>query len=384
MSFPDLSRMAMDITDDHMAVRDMMLRFAEERLHPGAAERDETRGFPVEQINELAAMGGMAMKVAEADDGPGLDNTAYALAIEALSRFDPSVAVSAIASNLSVAILDAHATEVQRDRWVRPVARGEKGAVSFGLSEPNAGSDAAAIRTNARLDGDDWVLNGSKQWITSGSNAEIFVIFAKTSDKSVSCFVVEKGTPGFTLGRREQTMGLCSSGTSQLFFEDCRLPAENLIGAVDRGYKLAIEALAPSRIAVAAQSLGIAERAYQLGLDYAREREAFGKPLTGFQNTQFMLADCRTELDAAWLVMLRGARLLDQGIEIASEASMAKLMASEVCGRVVDRMLQLHGGAGYSREFEIERLYRDARIMRIFEGTSEIQRGVISREILAG
>jgi alkylation response protein AidB-like acyl-CoA dehydrogenase len=386
MDTQELARFGPFIQPQHLEIRDMMLRFAQERLAPGAQQRDQSAAFPVELIGELAALGGMSMKTAADDDGPGLDNTAYALAIEAISRFDPSVGVVAVASNLAAAILARHATPDQRKRLVRPIARGEKGAVSFALTEPGAGSDAAGISTRAVRDGDGWVLNGSKQWITGGSHAKVLTVFAKTpgeggGEKAVTCFAVEAGMPGFSVGRVEDKMGLRSSGTAQLFFENCRVPGANVIGKTGEGLRIALQAIAPSRVAIAAQSIGIAERALQLGMEYAGERNAFGQSVASFQNSRFVLADCRTELDQAWLLMLRAAWLLDQGVPIRAEASMAKLAASEACGRIVDRMLQLHGGNGYSREYEIERLYRDARVMRIFEGTSEIQREVIAREL---
>lgn len=380
-----LDRFGIPVSDEQKAVHDMLHRFGEERLHPGAADRDASKSFPIDQIAELAAMGGMAMKADPADDGPGLDNTGYALAVQAVAYWDASVAVSMVASNLAANILSHHADADQRARFLKPVARGERGAAAFALTEPGAGSDAAGIKTTARRDGDGWVLDGAKQWITSAAFAEVFTVFAKTpdvADGSVTCFVVEKGTDGFALGRVEDKMGLRSSGTAQLFFDGCRVPDANVIGEAGHGYRVALGALAPSRVAIAAQSIGIAERAFDLGLAYARDRKAFGKAIADFQNSRFVLADCRTELDQAWLLMLRAARLLDQGVMVRGEASMAKLAASETCGRVVDRMLQLHGGNGYSREYEIERLYRDARVMRIYEGTSEIQRDVIARDLL--
>ncbi|MCV2888240.1 acyl-CoA dehydrogenase family protein [Ruegeria aquimaris] len=383
--FPDIERLGFHFSDEQRAIRETMARFADERLAPGAADRDRNGTFPTALVSELAGLGGMAMKTSAEDDGPGADNLAYALAVEAIARADASVAVIMVASNLSAAILAAHATEDQRDRFLRPVARGERGALSFGLTEPGAGSDAAAIRTTARLQGDSWIIDGTKQWITGAARADVFVIFAKTPEAgegAVTCFIVEAGAPGFTVGRVEDKMGLRSSGTAQLHFDGVRVPASSVVGAVGQGYRVALGALAPSRVAIAAQSLGIAERAFELGLSYAQERRVFGQPVAAFQNSRFVLADMRCALDQAWLLMLRAARLLDSGIPIRGEASMAKLVASETCGRVVDQMLQLHGGNGYSREYEIERLYRDARVMRIYEGTSEIQREVIARDLL--
>lgn len=380
-----LDRMGFAIPDEARALREMMLRFGAEDLAPGAAERDRTHAFPAAQIDALARLGGMAMKTPEADGGPGVSNLGYALAIEALARFDASVAVVTVASNLAAAILSAHATPDQRARWLRPAAEGALGALSFALTEPGAGSDAANIRTTARRTPQGWTLTGTKQWITGASHARLFLVFARMpdeGDRAIGCFAVDRDIPGFALGRVEDKLGLTSSGTAMLHFDEARLPGMALIGTPGQGLQTALSAIAPSRVAIAAESIGIAERALQLGQAYAAERQAFGQPLTALQNTRFALADARMQLDQAWLLMLRAATLLDQGVPVRGEASMAKLAASETCGRVVDSMLQLHGGNGYSREYEIERLYRDARVMRIFEGTSEIQREIIARDML--
>lgn len=380
-----LDKMGFPVSDEDRALRDALMRLGAERLAPGAAERDRTHAYPTELIDELAAMGGMAMKTAPEDGGPGVSNMGYALGIEAISRFDASVAVVMVASNLAVAILAGHASDAQRARFVRPAAEGALGALAFALTEPGAGSDAAGITTAACREGAGWRLNGTKQWITGASHAKLVVVFAKTPDvapDAVTCFAVETERPGFSLGRIEDKMGLTSSGTAQLQFDDLELSDADIIGAPGQGLRVALSAIAPSRIAIAAQSIGIAERAFELGRDYALERQAFGQPIAGFQNSRFVLADARTRLDQAWLLMMRGAHLLDQGVDIREEASMAKLAASETCGWVVDAMLQLHGGNGYSRDYEIERLYRDARVMRIYEGTSEIQREVIARAVL--
>jgi len=384
--FPDFSSFGNLIAEEQLEIRDTMLRFAQQRLAPGAADRDQLHEFPADLINELAELGAMAMKVPADMGGSGIDNVSYALSIEALSRYDASVAVVAVASNLAANILANHATDEQRERLVVPAATGQLGALSFALTEPAAGSDAAGIKTQAHQDGDDWILNGSKQWITGGSHARLYTVFAKTptpdNPNLTSCFAVEAGTPGFSVGRVEDKMGLRSSGTAQLFFDGCRVSSANLIGRAGEGMRVALSAISASRVAIAAQSIGIAERAFECGLEYARERQAFGKRVADFQNSRFALADSRAELDQAWLLMLRAAHMLDNGRPIRGEASMAKLVGSETCGRVVDRMLQLHGGNGYSREYEIERLYRDARVMRIFEGTSEIQREIIARDLL--
>ena len=385
MSGTGLERFAQDFTDDQLQIRDLMVRFAQDRLAPGAAERDKTHAYPHDLIDELGALGGMAMKAPVDGDDALADATAYVLAIEAISRADASVGVVMVASNLAASIIAAHASQDQRQRYLAPAVRGELGALSFALTEPGAGSDAAGITTRAVQDGDDWLLTGTKQWITGAAGARLFLVFARTpelGENAVTAFLVDKDTPGFTLGRIEDKLGLCSSGTAVLHFDTVRLSAEQVLGVPGQGYAAALSGIGASRLAIAAQSIGIAERALELGIAYAQDRCAFGTPLSSFQNSRYIVADSRTELDQAWLLMLRGARLLDRDGTVRSEASMAKLAASETCGRIVDRMLQLHGGNGYSREYEIERLYRDARVMRIFEGTSEIQREVIARALL--
>ena len=263
---------------------------------------------------------------------------------------------------------------------------GKLGLAAFCLTEPQAGSDAAALTTTAREDGDAWVLDGSKQWITSGAHAGLYVVFAKTDPpagtRGISCFIVERGTPGLEVGREEPKMGLRSSGTVALHFEGCRIPKDHLLGDRNHGYGIALSALNAGRIGIAAQSLGIGEAALAAGLSHSVARKAFGQRIADFQLSQQALADSRTELDAAWLLMLRAARLLDRGERASLECSSAKLYGSEACGRVVDRMLQLHGGYGYSEEYAIERLYRDARVTRIYEGANEIQRLIVAREMI--
>jgi alkylation response protein AidB-like acyl-CoA dehydrogenase len=384
---PDpLDRLALDFTDEQRLIRDSARTFARTRLASGAAERDRTARFPLELVPELASAGLFAMKVSVDDGGSGADNIGYVLAMQAIAEVCASTAVILASSNLASKILGEHGSSAQKERWLRPYAEGTLGPASFALTEPQGGSDAGSLATTATLDGDHYVLRGSKMWITSGAHAGIHIVFARTEPaagtRGISCFVVERGTPGLQVGYDEDKMGLRSSGTVALFFEDCRVPKENLIGRAGAGYPIALSALGAGRIGIAAQALGIAESALRLGLAYAHDRKAFGQRITDFQNTQFVLANCRTELDAAWLLTLRAARLLDRGDVARMESSMAKVAATEACGRVVDAMVQLHGGYGYSREYEIERLYRDARVTRIYEGTNEIQRVVIAREML--
>ncbi|MCA9706109.1 MAG: acyl-CoA dehydrogenase family protein [Myxococcales bacterium] len=374
------------LTEEQRLMRDAAAEFARERLLPGAAERDRTRAFPLALVQELGAMGLLGMKISVDDGGAGADNTGYVLAMQAIAQACASVAVILASSNLVACILADHATPVQRERWLAPLARGELGPAGFCLTEPDAGSDASALRTRAEDRGDHFVISGSKQWITSGAHAGIYLVFAKTDPQGgregISTFVVERGTPGLVVGKDEHKMGLRSSGTVQLHFEDVVVPREQLVGEVGRGYAAALGALGAGRIGIAAQALGIGEAAFGEGLRYAAGRRAFGQRVVDFQASRFALADSRMDLDAAWLLMLRAAALLDRGERAAMETSMAKVAASEACGRVVDRMLQLHGGNGYSEEYLIERLYRDARITRIYEGTNEIQRLIISRELV--
>lgn len=380
-----LRSMAFDVGEEERLAWEAARSFARDRLAPGAAARDRDAQFPSALVPELASMGFLAMKVPDEDGGGGASNVGYVLAMAAIAEACASVAVILASSNLATKILADHGTPAQKERWLRPYARGQLGPASFALTEPEGGSDAGAIRTRAVLDGDHWVLDGSKMWITSGAHAGIHLVFARTDPSAgthgISCFVVERGTPGLAIGAEEDKMGLRSSGTVALHFDGCRVPRESLLGTPGGGYAIALSALAAGRIGIAAQALGIAEAAMVDGLAHASSRRAFGQRIADFQNTQFVAATCRTELDAAWLLTLRAGRLLDRGERARTESSMAKLAATEACGRVVDAMLQLHGGMGYSRESRIERLYRDCRVTRIYEGTSEVQRMVIAREL---
>lgn len=386
----DLSRFGFALSEEQLAMREAAEQFARTRVASGAATRDQTREYPLELVRELGQMGLLAMKVCVDDGGAGADNLSYALAMQAIAQACASVAVILASSNLVANILDAHASAAQRERWLQPYARGELGPAAFALTEPGAGSDAAALKTSARLDGDTWVIDGAKHWITSGAHAGLFLVFARTepasegrpSTRGISAFVVERGTPGLEIGRDEGKMGLRSSGTVALHFDGCRVPDAARVGPRGQGYAQALEALGAGRVGIAAQALGIGEAAFAEGLRYAGQRQAFGRRVVDFQASRFAIADSRADLDQSWLLTLRAATLLDRGARAALEGSMAKLCATEACGRVVDRMLQLHGGYGYSEEYAIERLYRDARITRIYEGTNEIQRLIVARELI--
>jgi alkylation response protein AidB-like acyl-CoA dehydrogenase len=378
-----LARLGFQLTDEQLMIASVARTFAAWRLAPHAAERDREARFPHEEIEGLANLGLLAMKVPIDHGGGGTDNVGYVLAMEAIGEACASTAVVLASSNLVAKILSDHGTPAQRERWLRPYATGKLGPASFALSEPGCGSDAAALTTTARRDGDDWVLSGSKMWITSGAHAGFHLVFARSDPGGISCFIVERDTPGLVIGKEEDKMGQRASGTVALHFDECRIPGDSLVGERGKGYALALSALGGGRVGIAALSIGLAEAALAAGVSYARDRRAFGRAIAEFQNTQFVVADCRTELDAAWLLALRAARMLDAHDASVSETSIAKLFASEACGRIVDRMVQLHGGYGYSRDHAIERIFRDARVTRIYEGTSEIQRLIIARELLA-
>lgn len=378
-------RLGFALSEEQLMVGETARQFAVQKLLPGAQERDEKSLYPHEFFGELAELGLLAMKVDVDDGGSGVDNVAYMLAMAGIAEGCASTAVILASSNLATWILGKHATDEQKSRWLVPYAEGKLGPASFALSEPHCGSDAAALTTTAKRDGDDYVLNGSKMWITSGAHAGIHVLFAKTNPSAgaggISCFVIEKGTAGLTVGREEDKMGQRASGTVALHLDDCRVPAANLVGTEGDGYKIALSALGGGRVGIAGLCLGLAEAAFAEGLQYAADRKAFEQRVLDFQNTRFVLADARTSLDAAWLMAFRAATLLDRDGDAAMESSMAKLFATEVCDKVVDAMLQLHGGSGYSKEYRIERIYRDARVTRIYEGSSEVQRLVIGRQL---
>ena len=316
----------------------------------------------------------------------GADSISYAIALEEISRACGSTGITFVAqTSLAASPIYRFGNEEQKQKFLVPLAKGEK-VGSFGLTEPEAGSDAGATKTTAVLDGNEWVINGQKNFITNGSIADIVVFTAKTDPTrgthGISSFIVEKGTPGFWPGRDEDKMGLHGSVTSELFFEDCRIPKENLLGNEGEGYKQFLVTLDAGRIGVGAMALGLAQAAFEAALEYSKEREQFGQPICNFQAIQWMLADMATEIDAARLMVYRAAWLKDQSARITKEAAMAKLYASEMCNRVAYRAVQIHGGYGYSAEYNVERYYRDARVTTIYEGTSEIQRLVIARSVL--
>jgi len=360
--------------------------FASEKVLPLAAEIDEQGKIPPPLLAEMGALGFMGAYVPERYGGSGLDTVSYILIVEEINRACASTGV-VLSSHLSLAIepILEYGTVAQKERFLPAMARGER-IGCFALSEPASGSDAAAMRTSARRDGDSWVLNGTKNFITNGSLSDVAVVFAQTDPakrhKGIAAFIVEKGTTGFSVGKLEKKLGIRGSDTAQLIFADCRVPAANLLGEVGDGFKIALSTLDGGRISIAAQAVGIARACLEDSLGYAKEREAFGKKIAEFQAIQWMLADMATEIDAARLLTWRAASLKDAGQDHILAAAEAKLFASDVAVKAARDCVQIFGGYGYLKDFPAERHYRDAKITEIYEGTSEIMKLVIAEEIL--
>jgi len=360
--------------------------FAREKVLPLAHEIDEKGKVPPELIAEMALLGFLGIYVPEAYGGAGLDALSYALVCEEINRACASTGV-VMSSHVSLVVdpLLHYGSDAQKDRFLRPLATGEK-LGCFALSEPASGSDAAAMRTSARRDGDAWVLNGTKNFITNGASADLALVFAQTDPnarkRGIAAFVVEKGTPGFSVGKLEHKLGIRGSDTAQLLFQDCRVPAANLLGEAGGGFKIALATLDGGRISIAAQAVGIARACLEDSLAYAKEREAFGKKIVEFQAIQWKLADMATEIDAARLLVWRAASLKDRGEDHILAAAQSKLFASDVAVRAARECVQIFGGYGYLTDFPAERHYRDAKITEIYEGTSEIMNLVIAEEIL--
>ena len=374
------------LSQEHELFRNTVREFAEKEIAPRAQELDENHEFPTENIQKMAALGLLGVPFPEDYGGAGGDTLMYAMAVEEISRACGSTGIILAAhTSLGATPIYLFGSEEQKQRYLKPLAAG-KMLGAFGLSEATAGSDAAGTRTTAVLDGDEWVINGSKNWITSGSVAGTIVITAMT-DKSlgargISSFIVEKGTPGFTPGKSEKKMGLRASITSQLFFDNCRIPKENILGQPNEGFKQFMKILDGGRISIGAMALGLAQGAFDKALAYSKERQQFGQPIANFQAIQFMLADMATQIDAARLLVYRSAWLKDNGLPYGKEAAMGKLFASEISEKVCRDAIQIHGGYGYVQEYDVERMYRDTRLTTIGEGTSEIQRIVIARHLL--
>ncbi len=379
--------MNFDLTEEQEMVRNAVREFAENEIAPVAREYDEAEKFPREQLNGLAEIGLLGMIIPEEYGGAGFDSVSYALALEEIARADASVAVIVSVTN-SVCCFPilSFGTEEQKQKYLVPLAKGEK-LGAFCLSEPQAGSDATNLKTRAAADGDFYVLNGTKAWVSNGAEAEVFIVMATTGErdgrKEITAFVVEGGAQGFTVSSHEHKMGQRASQTNEMSLVDVKVPKANVLGGVGNGMKVAFGSLDNGRIGIAALSNGIAQAALDEAAKYAKERTAFGKPISEFQAIQFKLADMQTETEAARLLTLRAAAMKDANHKQTGVfASMAKLFASENANKVCADAIQIHGGNGYSRHYAVEKYYRDARITTIYEGTSEIQRIVISRGIL--
>jgi butyryl-CoA dehydrogenase len=373
-------------TKEQEMIRTMVSEFAEKEIKPFAAEIDETGEFPWQTINKMAKLNLMGLPISKELGGAGVDTISYAMAVEEVAKRCASTAViMSVHTSVGTYPIYLFGTEEQKEKFVPPLAKGER-IGAFALTEPGAGSDAASVQTTAVLKSNHYILDGSKIFITNGGVAGSVVVLAMT-DKSkghrgISAFILEKGTEGFTIGSKEKTMGMIGSDTSELVFENCKVPKENLLGREGMGFKIGMKALDGGRIGIAAQALGIAEAALSEGIKYAKEREQFGRPIAKFQAVQWMIANMACEIEAARMLVYQAAYMKDQGLDFSKEAAMAKLYASEVAMRSTIKSLQIHGGYGYIKDYPVERFFRDAKVTEIYEGTSEIQRLVIATNLL--
>ncbi|WP_314436162.1 acyl-CoA dehydrogenase family protein [Massilia timonae] len=379
----------MILSEEHQMIRDALRSFAQERLAPNAARWDREHHFPKEELKELAALGAFGVAVPEQYGGAGLDYVSLALVLEEIAAGDGGTSTIISVNNCPVcSIAMMYANEEQKERWLRPLAQG-KLLGAFALTEPHTGSDAAALRTTATRDkggdGDSYVINGAKQFITSGKHGDVAIVMAVTDKaagkKGISAFWVPTDTPGYIVAGIEQKMGQHSSDTAQIVFDNCRVPAANLIGEEGMGYKIALSGLEGGRIGIASQSVGMARAAYEAALGYAKERESFGKPIFEHQAVQFRLAEMAMKIEAARQLILHAAAMKDAGLPCLKEAAMAKLFASEMAENVVSSAMQVFGGYGYVADFPVERIYRDVRVCQIYEGTSDIQKILIARAL---
>jgi alkylation response protein AidB-like acyl-CoA dehydrogenase len=378
--------MHFELTEEHLMIRQAARDFAQTELKPGVIERDEHQKFPAEQIKKLGELGFLGMMVSPEYGGSGMDAISYCIVMEELSKVDASASVVVSVNNSLVCFgLEKYGSEAQKQKYLVPLAKGEV-IGAFCLSEPEAGSDATSQRTTAIDMGDYYLLNGTKNWITNGNSASTYIVMAQTDPskkhKGINALIVEKGMEGFTVGAKENKLGIRGSDTHSLMFTDVKVPKENRIGEDGFGFRFAMSTLEGGRIGIASQALGIAAGAYELSVQYAKERKAFGKTIADLQAIQFKLADMATEIEATRLLCYRAAWLKDNGLPYAQASSMAKLFASETAMRTTIEAVQIHGGYGFVKEYHVERMMRDAKITQIYEGTSEIQRIVISREVL--
>ncbi len=373
------------LSEQHQMIRDALREFSQQQLAPNAARWDKEREFPKDALKQLAALGAFGVAVPQRDGGAGLDYLSLALVIEEIAAGDGGVSTIISVNNCPVcSIAMSYANEAQKRDWLLPLAKGDM-LGAFCLTEPHAGSDASALRTTARRDGDSYVLNGVKQFITSGKHADVAIVMAVTDKaagkRGISAFWVPTTTPGYIVARVEEKLGQHSSDTAQILFEECRIPAANLIGEEGMGYKIALSGLEGGRIGIAAQAVGMAQAAFDAALRYAKDRESFDKPLFEHQAVQFRLADMATQLEAARQLVWHAAAMKDAGLPCLKEAAMAKLFASEMAEKICTEAIQIHGGYGYLADFPVERIYRDVRVCQIYEGTSDIQKILIGRAL---
>jgi butyryl-CoA dehydrogenase len=378
--------MSIQLTDEQLMIQSMVREFSREVIAPTAAERDKTKEFPAENIQQLAELGFMGMMVPPEYNGSGADTVSYVLALAEVAYACASTAVIMSVHNSIVceSILN-YGTEEQKQEYLKRLATGEF-IGAFALTEPHAGSDPVRQSTKAERDGDVYILNGTKRFITSAKNADLIIVTAKTDTtarhKGISAFIVNRGTPGLSIGALEDKLGLRASDTADVIFEDCRIPAEDRLGSEGEGFTIAMKGLDGGRIGISAQSVGVAQAAFEAAVQYTKEREQFGQLISKFQGLRWIIADMATEIEAARQLMLSAAAMKDRGENYSMQASMAKLFASEMVNRVTAKAIQMHGGYGFIKEYPVERFYRDARVFTIYEGTSEIQRVVISNHIL--
>lgn len=379
--------MKFELSEEHLSVQKAARDFAQEVLKPGVIERDNHQKFPAQEIKQLGQLGFLGMMVDPKYGGGGMDTISYVLAMEEISKVDASTSVVMSVNNSLVCWgLENFGTEEQKQKYLLPLAKGEI-IGAFCLSEPEAGSDATSQKTTAIDKGDYYLLNGTKNWITNGSTASVYLVMAQTNaekgHKGINCLIVEKGMPGFQVGKKEDKLGIRGSDTHSLMFTDVKVPKKNRIGEDGFGFKFAMKTLSGGRIGIASQALGIASGAYELALAYSKERKAFGKEISKHQAIQFKLADMATEIEAARLLCIKAAWLKDQHLDYGTASAMAKVYASRVAMETTVEAVQIHGGYGYVKEYHVERLMRDAKITQIYEGTTEVQKIVISRALLA-
>jgi butyryl-CoA dehydrogenase len=376
----------LELTDEQRLLQRSVREFAEAEVRPLAKELDETGRFPREILRKAGELGLTGIAVDEGYGGAGMDHICYSIALEEIARVCASTSVIlSVQNSLYCGAIDHFGTEEQKRDFLLPFARGER-IGCYALTEPQAGSNAAALKTKAVRKGDVYVVNGTKAWITNGGAAEAGIVFVNTqpekAEKGITALMIEKDRPGFTVGKEEKKLGIHATACTELVFTDCQVPVRNRLGQEGEGYKIALMTLDSGRIGIASQAIGIAQGAFEAAVDYARQRQAFGHPIAEFQAIQFMLADMATEIDAGRLLARRAAWKQDSGARFTMEASIAKLFSSEMATRVAHKAIQIHGGNGYSSEYPVERAYRDARITEIYEGTSEIQRLVIASWVL--